>query len=240
MYVIPSIDIKDRRCVKLVGGKVGSGFVVSEDPVSLARFWESQGADILHIVDLDGAIEGNKKNRAVVKRILREVTLPVEVGGGLRTVEDVMDVMDAGARWAIIGTALVEEEKFMDRLVENVSPSRLIIAIDTIRGKVAIRGWTKTSSISPVDLIKEYEKYGVFAFFLTNVEVEGRERGVNLQIVKKIVSTTRTPILYAGGVADIGDLIKLKKAGVYVVVIGSALYRGNFTLDEAKNAVKGA
>jgi phosphoribosylformimino-5-aminoimidazole carboxamide ribotide isomerase len=240
MYIIPSIDLQDGRCVKLVEGKVGSGFVVSNDPLELAKFWEVKGADMLHVVDLDGAIKGERKNRGLVEAILREVSIPVEVGGGLRTVDDVLDVLDAGARWAVIGTKIVEKKDFIDDLLRNIDASKLIVAIDVKGGKVVARGWTMTSDLSPIDLIKRVEKYNVFAFLLTNVDVEGREAGVNLSMVKSIVSATRIPIIYSGGVANVSELIELRRAGAYGVIVGSALYKGKFTLKEAKDAVEGA
>ena len=238
MRIIPSIDLKDGRCVKLIGGVVGSGFTVSEDPLSLARFWMREGAELLHVIDLDGAIEGSKRNRGIIRMMLKEVPLPVEVGGGLRTVDDVVEILDAGARWAIIGTALIEEGGFLERLISEVSASKLIASIDSKGGRVALRGWTKVSALSPVEAVKAYGRFNFSAFLYTDIDVEGRQGGVNVKALREIVSATSIPIIYSGGIANLSDLVKLKSLGVYGAVVGSALYKGDFTLEEAKNAVE--
>lgn len=236
--VIPSIDIKEEKCVKLVRDEKGSRIIISEDPLLIAKFWESEGAECLHIIDLDGAIEGKRRNWSIIEKIIRGVSIPVEVGGGLRIREDVINVLKAGARWAIVGTAVIEDRRFLQKLVEAVDPSRLIVAIDSRGDRVVKRGWIEETYETPLGLAKRMEPFGLAAFLYTDVSIEGSESGVDSDRVKALVSAVKTPILYAGGISSLEDIAVLAKIGVSGAIVGSALYKKRFTLREAMSVAK--
>ncbi len=233
MRVLPSIDLLGGKCVKLVEGRPGSGFTVSLDPLSVAKMWEREGAPALHVVDLDGAIYGVRKNAGIIRRMLNDVTVPVQVGGGLRSLDDIIEVLDAGAKWAIVGTALVEDETFLDELFECVPSSRIIAALDARRGFLVKRGWSHKTKIPALDLAQQLDRKRLFALLYTAVEAEGRLASPQINLVARLANSIRTPVMYAGGVSSLEDVAELAKAGVEAVVIGSALYRGKFTLEEA-------
>jgi len=238
MLVIPSVDIKDGKCVKLIQGKPGSGAVISNDPVQIAKRWEKEGAKILHVIDLDGAFTGKRKNWPIVAKLLKGVNMPVQVGGGIRNLDEALETLDAGAQWAIIGTTAIEDPSFMLGLVKFVDPSQLIIALDSRRGKVLKHGWTAESEESPTELAERYQRFNIAAYLYTEVEAEGRVEGVNIQSVKSLVSSTKIPVIYSGGISSLQDLKELMQAGAYGAVIGSALYKGVFSLKEAELAVE--
>lgn len=240
MYIIPSVDIKDGKCVKLVQGKLGSGKTISENPVSVATWWENEGAKVLHVVDLDGAFSGERNNWNIVFEILNSVSAPVEVGGGIRSIDDAQSMLGAGARWIIVGTAAVEDPRTLSNLFSLIDPSKIIIAIDSRGGKVLRHGWTVEGAESTLELVEKFQKFNPAAFLYTDVDVEGRQAGVDIETVKKLVSATKVPIVYSGGVASLQDLISLAKIGVHGTVVGSALYQEKFTLKEAEQTVEKA
>ncbi len=238
MLVIPSVDIKDGKCVKLIQGKPGSGAVISSDPVSIAKRWEKEGAKILHVIDLDGSFTGKRKNWPIVAELLKEINIPVQVGGGIRNIDEALKTLAAGAQWVIIGTTAIENPNFMQSLVKCVDPSQLIIALDSRKGKVLKHGWTEKSGISPIELAKEYQRFQTAAYLYTKVEAEGKVQGINIKEVKNLISSTKIPIIYSGGISSLQDLKELMQAGAYGAVIGSALYKGIFSLKEAKSTVE--
>ncbi|HID90949.1 TPA: 1-(5-phosphoribosyl)-5-[(5-phosphoribosylamino)methylideneamino]imidazole-4-carboxamide isomerase [Candidatus Bathyarchaeota archaeon] len=233
-YVIPSIDIRHGRCVKLVQGRVGSGMVVSDDPVSVARMWEAEGAKALHVVDLDGALEGRMANWPIVRRVLKEVDVPVEVGGGIRSPKDASKVIGAGARWVILGTVAVERPELVKGICEAVGPEGVILALESRKGTVVARGWAARYEMTPLSLARRYEPLGVAAYLYTAVDVEGTESGIDAAAAHRLVSSTRVPVIYSGGVSSLRDVAQLARIGVRGIVVGSALYRGRFALKEAE------
>jgi len=237
MDIIPSVDIRDGRCVKLVQGKPGTGLNVSSDPLEVAVKWQEQGAKRLHIIDLDAAIAGSQQNRRIVQRILGVLKIPAEVGGGVRSKEYADFLLKAGARWVILGTAAVERPRFVAELTENILPDRLIVAIDSKQGSVLTDGWTKDTGQPTQTLLNKFENIGVGGFLYTDVEVEGTLRGVQVRDIKRLVQATRIPIIYAGGISSIQDLLRLTETGIKGAVIGMALYKGKFTLQEAMEVV---
>ncbi len=240
VYIIPSVDIKDGKCVKLVQGKLGSGRTISEDPVSVAIWWENEGAKILHVVDLDGAFSGERTNWNIVFKILNSVAVPVEVGGGIRSVDDAQSMLGAGARWIIVGTAAVEDPRALSDMFSLLGPSKIIIAIDSRGGKVLRHGWTVEGAESALELVEKFQGLTPAALLYTDVEVEGRQAGVDMETVKKLVSAAKIPVIYSGGIASLQDLVSLARIGVYGAVVGSALYQEKFTLREAEQAVEKA
>lgn len=240
MYIIPSVDILDGKCVKLVQGKPKTGLEVSLNPVKVAKMWEEKGAEILHIVDLDAAIFNSKKSRKIVLEILRKVNIPIEVGGGIRSVKEAVSFIDEGASWIILGTKSVENPKFVGDVVERISSSHVIVALDSRKKLVLKKGWREETSVSPFDFVKLFEPYNIASILFTDVEVEGTLKGVNLKNIVKLVKSTRIPITYSGGISSIRDILKLLNVNLRGVVIGRALYNGCFSLEEAMEAIKNA
>jgi len=228
------------KCVKLVQGKPETGIEVSNDPVKVAEVWEREGAEVLHVVDLDAAIFGIKRNRKIVEEILGKVKIPVEVGGGIRSLEDVISLIRAGAQWVILGTMVLERPETVHELLKNVKPSQLIIAFDFRKNMVLTRGWTVETSHSIIELIEFFEPMNVAAFLLTDVEVEGTLQGVKLQNLFKLTKATRIPIIYAGGVSSVEEILELFRLGVKGVVLGRALYEQRLKLRETVEYVKNA
>ncbi len=240
MIVVPSVDIKDGRCVKLVQGKPGTGIVVSDDPVKVAEHWISEGAEVLHVVDLDGAIYGERRNSPIVSQILKEVSIPVQVGGGIRTVEDALTVLSEGASWVILGTAAVENRDFVKELARAAGPERVIVSLDSRRGRVLKHGWRVEAGGSLIQWARTFENLGLAGFLFTDVKVEGTMEGIRLNYIKELVNATRIPVLYAGGISSLDDLARLAETGVHGVVVGMALYEGRFSLKEAQELAENA
>ncbi|KYH38694.1 MAG: 1-(5-phosphoribosyl)-5-[(5-phosphoribosylamino)methylideneamino] imidazole-4-carboxamide isomerase [Candidatus Hecatellales archaeon B24] len=240
MEVIPSVDVKNGKCVKLVRGKPGSGRIISEDPVEAALEWERLGARRLHLVDLDAALYGGRGNREVILEIVRRVSIPVEVGGGVRSLQDAGEILRAGAQWIIFGTAAFKNPGAVYKTVETYGAERVMVAIDSAGGKVLVEGWTGYASASLFEALKTYERLGIYAFLYTDVAVEGTLEGVRLERVRRLVEASSQPIIYAGGVSSLEDLERLKGTGVIGVVVGRALYDGRFTLEEAEKVAEGA
>jgi len=240
LKVIPSIDLKDGKSVKLVRGIPGTGIEVSDDPVELSAYWESQGAEILHLIDLDGALTNKDTNRDTIGRIIESVSIPVEVGGGIRSVDDALGILGLGARWVIIGTKAVEDRQFVAELINFISSENIIIALDTRGGRLVTHGWQKETELEITKIIQRLDRFRPAAYLSTKVDVEGMMTGIDVEEVKGIVLSTRTPIIYSGGVSSLEDIRNLKKAGVYGVVVGMALYKGVFKFREAMEVVSDA
>jgi len=240
MMVIPSVDIKDGRCVKLVQGRPGTGLDVSSDPLAVAKHWQKQGAEMLHVVDLDGAISGSQGNRDLVKRLVAASSIPVQVCGGVRTVEDALSLTSSGAYRVIVGTAALKDLVFIEELAARIGPRRVFISLDARRDIVLRQGWTAETDEPPTWWARRFEASGIGGFLYTDVSVEGTLRGPSLPAVKELVDRTRLPVIYAGGVSSLRDLVELSRVGVEAVVVGMALYRGRFTLQEAQEACRHA
>ncbi|MFQ5762396.1 MAG: 1-(5-phosphoribosyl)-5-[(5-phosphoribosylamino)methylideneamino]imidazole-4-carboxamide isomerase [Candidatus Bathyarchaeia archaeon] len=234
MNILPSVDIHRGRCVKLVQGKPSTGLTLSASPLEVAFKWEAEGARMLHVVDLDGAMEGSKANRPAISEILGQARVPVEVGGGIRTVEDVCYYLDRGARWVILGTAAVEGTNFLEAVTATVDGGRIIVALDFSGNAVLTRGWSSSTRLSRKQALERFRNTDVYGFLVTNVGVEGTLRGVDFKLVQELVAEAWKPLIYSGGVAKLQDIRGLATVGVESVVIGRALYDGRFTLSEAQ------
>jgi len=240
VIVIPSVDIKDGRCVKLIRGKPGSGRVISDDPLEVAKSWEEEGAEILHLIDLDAAISGDERNREIIKHILAEMKIPVEVGGGIRTVEKALALLEAGAEWVIMGTAAVENPTLVSEVAEVINASHLILAIDSEGARVLTRGWTQRTQLSTEEAVKWFRDLKLAAFLYTDVKVEGTLRGIDDEGIRRLIAATETPIIYSGGITSLQDVRTLAQLGLRGAVVGRALYDGHFTLREAIDVVQAA
>ena len=233
--VIPAVDIRDGQAVQLVGGERHSGNEYG-DPVVAAERWVEQGARTLHLVDLDGAFEGERANAAAIERIVETIDVPVQFGGGIRTASDARDLLDRGVDRVILGTAAVENPEFVAEISET-HPGSVVVSLDARGGEVVVSGWTEGTGLDPTTAAAEYEQRGAGAILFTDIDVEGRLDGVQTDPVRRLVDAVEIPVVASGGVATIDDIRALRDAGASAAVVGSALYEGRFTLDDAIEAL---
>jgi phosphoribosylformimino-5-aminoimidazole carboxamide ribotide isomerase len=239
MLILPAIDLKDGRCVRLFQGEMDKETVYFEDPVVAARHWLAQGAAFLHIVDLNGAVEGRPVHTREIAAICREPGLAIELGGGLRSLESVEAALDLGVARVVIGTAAYENREFLCALCKSF-PGKIVVGIDARQGHVAVKGWVETTSMSAVDLARRCENDGAARIVYTDISRDGTAQGLNLEETRKIARAVKIPVIASGGVATLDDLRKLlplEKDGVEGVIIGKALYNGAFSFRDAFTAV---
>jgi phosphoribosylformimino-5-aminoimidazole carboxamide ribotide isomerase len=235
MIVIPAIDLKDGRCVRLIEGRLGTERVVAQDAVSQARAFEAAGASRLHVVDLDGAFEGAPRNGALISAIVRAVQIPVEVGGGLRDQRAIDAVLASGAAYAIVGTMAVTDPDLLGRICA-ANPGRIIAGIDAKDGKVATDGWITSTPLAPLEVAKRAESLGVAAVITTDIARDGTGRGVNVDDTETLAQALAIPVIASGGVSSIEDIRALARTEIFGVVVGRAIYDGSLDLREALSA----
>jgi len=231
MIAIPAVDIKGGRCVRLTQGKREFEVVYGEDPVAIARHWESEGAQWLHIVDLDGAFIGHPVHLPLVRDIADALDIPVEVGGGIRTGDDVHRCFDAKVDRITIGTRALEEPEWLAGICKKF-PGRIAASIDTIEGKVATRGWTETSEKNPIELAKELEQGGVCCIVFTDISKDGTLSGANIEATRKLAEAVSVPVIAAGGISSMEDIRRLKELPIWGFILGKALYAKTLDLSE--------
>ena len=238
MIVIPAVDVKDGRCVRLREGRADAETVFSEDPVAMATQWAAHGAQRLHVVDLDGAFGAPRQTGLVAKIVAAVAPIPVEVGGGLRDVAAVESVLESGARWAVVGTRALDPA-FVAELGRRF-PQRVIIAVDAKHGRVAVKGWVDLSDLTPLELaLAVRERGAVAALLYTDIARDGTEQGPNVEATAELARRSGIPVLASGGVgsvADIAALAAVADAGIEGVVVGRALYTGAVSLPDAMRA----
>jgi len=236
MIIIPAVDLKDKKCVQLIQGDPNKKHLEIDNPVEVAKKFVDEGAEYLHIIDLDAAF-GTGNNRDIIKNIIKEINVPVEVGGGIRSLEIAKELIDLGVDRVIIGTKAILEPKFIDDLNKEIGKNRIVLAVECKEGKVVIKGWKEKIDKTPLEVIKEFEdKVGYILF--TNVDVEGLLKGINVEIIKELIEKTDIPIIYSGGITTLEDIKALKELGIYGVVVGSALYKGLINLKDAVKIAK--
>lgn len=235
MIVIPAIDIKQGRCVRLLQGRMDAETVFSDNPAAMALQWEGLGAQRLHVVDLDGAISKEPVHFDVVRAILEAVSLPIQIGGGIRDMETIARYVDAGVDRVIIGTEAIRNPALVREAARRY-PGRIVIGIDARNGKVAIEGWTHTTQTSAIDLAKSFEDCGIAAIHFTDIHRDGMQTGPNIEETRKLAEAVSIPIIASGGVStiqDIENLLPLEAFGVVGVITGKALYAGTLDLRDA-------
>ena len=240
MIVIPAIDLKDGKCVRLQQGDFNRVTVYSDCPEEFAVKWQSAGAKRLHIVDLDGSLAGSPRNLPVITKIVNAVTIPVQVGGGIRNMETVDRLFEAGVAKVILGTAALKQKQFVSYACRRF-PGRIILGIDAKNGYAAIEGWTEDSGTLAIDVARHYQPYEPDAIVYTDIQRDGMQGGVNLQSTRELAETTGIPVIASGGVSGIQDLLELKKiesSGIIGVIVGKALYSGALSLEEAIRAAQ--
>lgn len=232
MLVIPAIDIKDGKCVRLVQGDYDKEEVFSEDPVSVAKKWEREGAELIHIVDLNGARDGKMKNFEIIKKISDSVKIPLQIGGGIRNFETAKKLIELGVK-IVLGTVAVENTSLISNLSKEFGSEKICVAVDAKNDKVVIRGWTKKSGNSLTKILKRIERLEIGYIIFTNVERDGTLLGINEKALKKVIDNVSIPVIASGGISSLSDLRKLSRMGVYGAILGMALYKGCFSLKEA-------
>jgi phosphoribosylformimino-5-aminoimidazole carboxamide ribotide isomerase len=238
MLIIPAIDIKDGRCVRLFQGDMDKETIYFDRPIDAARHWAKQGATFVHVVDLNGAVEGRPIHRREVEAICRETGLSVELGGGLRSTESVKGALALGVSRVVVGTAAYDNQEFLRALCKEF-PGKIVVGIDARDGRVAVKGWRETTSMNAVELAKRCQADGASRIIYTDISRDGTRQGVNVEETAKLARSVSIPIIASGGVAaldDIRNLLPLEKEGVEGVIVGRALYSGALTLSDARNA----
>ncbi|PSP96676.1 1-(5-phosphoribosyl)-5-((5-phosphoribosylamino)methylideneamino)imidazole-4-carboxamide isomerase [Halobacteriales archaeon QS_4_70_19] len=233
--VVPAVDVQDGQVVQLVGGERGTGRTYG-DPVEAARNWAAAGADTLHLVDLDGAFEGERANAAAIERVVAATDADVQVGGGIRTATDAFDLLESGVDRVILGTVAVENPDVVSTIAERY-PDGVLVSLDSKGGEVVVSGWTEGTGLDPAEAAARFVEAGAAGILFTDVDVEGRMEGVRGEEVRRIVSAVDAPVIASGGVATVEDVRIVHDAGAAAVVVGTALYEGAFTLAAARDAV---
>ena len=236
--VVPAVDVQGGEVVQLVQGERGTEKRYG-DPVAAAERWVDEGARTLHLVDLDGAFEGERVNADAFEAVVDAVDVDVQVGGGIRTADDAFELLEAGVDRVILGTAAVENPDIVAEIAEEY-PEGVLVSLDAKGGEVVVSGWTEGTGLDPADAAERYEDVGASGILFTDVDVEGREAGVRTDEVGRVVDAVDIPVVASGGVATVEDVVALKDAGAAAAVVGTALYEGNFTLADAQAAADDA
>ena len=235
MLIIPAIDLKEGTCVRLEQGLMDRATVYSDDPATTAKHWQSQGAELLHVVDLDGAFAGAPRNLDAIKAIRSAVTMPIEVGGGIRDIATIQSLVSIGVDRIILGTAAIENPAFVQEACVKF-PGRIIVGIDAKEGLVAIKGWAEVTKVKADDLAIKMQDYGVIAIIYTDIKRDGMLSGPNVEATRDLAKALHIPVIASGGVhtlQDIENLLTVRHAGVTGVITGKAIYSGSLNLREA-------
>lgn len=232
MLIMPAVDVKNGKCVQLVQGKPGSEMVQIENPEKVALQWEDMGADALHIIDLDGTIN-KEANFPALKKIVDEVSVPVQIGGGIRSTDYAKELLDLDIERVIIGTMGIMHPETLTLLADEYGSDRIMVSLDSKDNKVVIKGWQENIDKTPEELSNTMKEHGAGSILFTNVDVEGLLGGFNLEPLTNLKKSVDIPIVYSGGISSIEDVKELNKTGVEGIVIGSALYKDKIDLKEA-------
>lgn len=232
MRIYPAIDIKDGKCVRLLQGRFSDVTVYGDSPAEMAKKWEGLGGEFIHVVDLDGALQGRGVNADAIKKICESVNVPVQTGGGIRSIEDIEAKLSLGINRVIIGTKAVSDSEFVKRAVDKYK-EKIVIGIDAKDGMVAVEGWEKTSDFTAVEFAKKMADIGVKTIVHTDIATDGTLAGPNIAAMTEMASSVNADIIASGGVGSIEHIKALIPTGVEGVIVGRALYTGNVDLTEA-------
>ncbi len=235
MLVIPAIDLRNNKVVRLFQGDYNQTKVYGTDPLEYAIFFEKEGAKRLHIVDLDGAKSGRTIHRDLIVKIANSISIPVEVGGGIRSEEDIKEYLERGISQVILGTKAIESTEWLKEITRKY-PKKIIVSVDVKGEKIAVSGWLRVSEINFLEFLNKLKDFELFAIILTLIERDGTQKGVELERLEKALKVSSHPVILAGGVSTIKDIKRLKpyeKDGLMGVITGRALYEGTLNLKEA-------
>jgi phosphoribosylformimino-5-aminoimidazole carboxamide ribotide isomerase len=240
MIVIPAIDLKDGRCVRLEQGLMERDTVFCDSPAQQAREWQEQGAELLHIVDLNGAFAGEPKNRGSIEEIVRTITIPAQLGGGIRDLPTIAAYLELGISRVILGTAAQRNPELV-REACRLFPGRIVVGIDAMNGMVAVQGWAEVTGVTAVEMARKFEGFGVSAIIYTDIARDGMLGGPNLDATRELAESVRIPVIASGGVSrlqDIEDLMEIEQSGIVGVITGKAIYTGAIRLTDAIELTK--
>jgi phosphoribosylformimino-5-aminoimidazole carboxamide ribotide isomerase len=235
MLVIPAIDLKAGKCVRLKQGRMSEETLYSESPARTAMIWYEQGARRLHLVDLDGAVGGKPANSHAIRQVIESVPIPIELGGGIRNMETLEAYFELGVTWAVLGTVAIKDPSFVEKACAAF-PGRIILAVDAVKNSVAVEGWTESTGMRATDLARRFQGKGIAAIIYTDIERDGMSTGPNLIATEDFARSLETPVIASGGISGIEDVKKiaaLAHAGVMGMITGRALYEGTLDLKEA-------
>lgn len=231
MLVIPAIDIKGGKCVRLTQGKYDKETVYFENPLTVAEMWQNKGARYLHVVDLDGALTGDDVNFHIISKISKKLSIPVEVGGGIRDNKKVKKYLDAGVSRVILGTSAVKNMSFVEEMC-HLYPGKIAVSIDVKNNLVAIKGWVETSELNSVDFAKTLQSAGVDTIVFTDISKDGMLSGPNISALKELQKEVSIQIIASGGIKNIDHIKQLNELNLYGAITGKALYEGTLTMEE--------
>ena len=232
MIIFPAIDIKDKKCVRLTQGDFDKVNVYGEDPSLMAKKWADDGAEFIHVVNLNGSRDEIGINDETLSKVAKSVDVPIQVGGGIRDEKRVKELLDLGINRVIVGTMAIENKELLKELIEKYKAYKIVVSIDAKNGKVATHGWEKVSDIDSVDLCKELEQIGVKTIVYTDISKDGMLEGPNFDIYKELSQKTSLDIIASGGVTSIDDVKRLLDMNMYGAIIGKALYDNRIDLKE--------
>ena len=235
MKIIPAIDLMDGRVVRLYKGDPKQKTVYSDDPIKIAKRWEEDGADMLHIVDLDATL-GLGSNIPVIKKILNEISIPVEVAGGLRDESIILEIAGISSR-IVIGTLAFKNKELLKKMLMSLGSEKIVISVDHKDGEIVTHGWKKNIGVKLIDAINEFIKMGFTEFLLTNVSRDGTLEGPDLKFLEQSCNLGKTNIIASGGISDIQDVINVKEKNPFGVILGKALYENKISIKEAKKII---
>lgn len=236
MYILPAIDLRDGKCVRLLQGDYGRQIDYHDDPVAQAQDFAGQGARWLHVVDLDGALKGAMENLAVIEEIVRSTSLNVEVGGGIRTAETVKTLLEAGVTRTIIGTRALEDPRWFEKLVQD-NPHKIVLGLDARDGCIATRGWTSDSATTATQMAQLVNDWPIAAIVYTDIACDGMLAGPNIEATGSLAQNTNIPVIASGGVGTLEHIRQLSPLPIEGIIVGRALYEGKFTLKQALDIV---
>lgn len=238
MLVIPAIDLKDGRCVRLRQGDMAAETIYSENVPSVAERWQQDGASLIHVVDLNGAVEGEPRNLPQIEAVIKAVRVKVQVGGGIRTIDTVRRYLSAGVSRIVLGTAALADRPFLEQACKEF-PRRLLLGLDARNGMVAVKGWTAVSGTRAIDLLKEVSGYDIGAVVYTDISRDGMLGGPNLQALQEVVECSAFPVIASGGITSVDDLLAVRSLGPRIegAIVGKALYDGKLNFRAALAAL---
>ena len=234
----PAVDLRGGKCVQLIGGVPGTEVVALDDPLAQAERWDDEGADHLHVIDLDGAILGKRVNASILSQIIKNLDLFIQVGGGIRTQEDARTILDLGADRVILGTAALKDPGMITKLAKEHGSEKIMVALDVRQGDVTTEGWQRTLGKKAVELGRLFEEKGAGSILFTNIDVEGRQKGIDLGPTRALLDAVNIPVVAAGGVTSVDDVLALREAGASGAVAGTAIYTGMLSVRRTLEALR--